>query len=174
MGEGGFSILLFKNDTWLALFRFVWVIFIVFDAALFVVFVVVWKKGLRFRPRIRPGKTSPPRAITLRDALVRERWNAIVEKARAGGSDAAKIAIIEADKLVDDSLKQMGLQGEHMADRLAQVAPEELHSLERLRRAHRIRNDLVHTPGFTITAQEAEQTLLDYQSFLKESKTLDS
>lgn len=166
-------MLFLKNDTWLALFRFVRVMFIVLDVALFVLFAVVVKKGLRFRPHIHPGKAPPSRVLTLRDALVRERWNAIVEKARAGGADAMKIALIEADKLVDDLLKQMGLQGEHMADRLSQIAPEELRSLDRLERAHRLRNTVVHTPGFMVTAQEAEQALLDYQAFLKEVKTLD-
>ncbi|MDP3975076.1 MAG: hypothetical protein Q8P88_02220, partial [Candidatus Jorgensenbacteria bacterium] len=78
------------------------------------------------------------------------------------------LAIIEADKLVDDALKTSGLQGEHMADRLEKLRVEDYPTLDRLWRAHRVRNELVHTPDFGINEGDAKDVLRVYEKFLKE------
>ena len=166
------EILIGNVDPWLKLFRVAWAIFLTFDVALVVALIWVIQKGFAFRPPIHPSHTLPRRTLTLRDALMQERWRAVLAKAASGSADAFRIAIIDADKLADDALKQLGLEGEHMADRLEKITPAELRSLERLRRAHRIRNDFVHTPGFELSREAAARALEDYQAFLKEVQVL--
>lgn len=153
---------------WLNLFKGIRILAIVLDVLLLGLLVFSIQRGLRFRPRLRPSRVSSKTPFTLRDALLRERWNLLLKKTATGAPDALKIAVIDADKLVDDVLQQLGFQGEHMADRLEQFKPGELRSFERVSRAHRIRNQLVHSPGFTLTPEEAKRTLLDYQAFLRE------
>ena len=62
----------------------------------------------------------------------------------------------------------MNLPGEHMADRLERLASRYLKSINKLWQAHRIRNDLVHTPGFVLNPVDAKGVLENYQDFLKE------
>ena len=83
-----------------------------------------------------------------------------------------KLAIIDADGLVDDVLKQMGLPGEHFADRLARLTPEELKTFDKVWTAHRVRNDLVHTPGFALGLDEARRVMKSYEAFLIEIKAI--
>jgi hypothetical protein len=153
--------------------------FIVLDAILLFGFIFALIKGWKYRPHLHPWigghgthHGGAKGITTLRDQVVRERWLAVLKKAAAGTPDALKISIIDADKLVDDVLKQMGLAGEHMADRLEKLSAEDVRSLERLWRAHRLRNNLVHSLGFQISAHEAKQALENYEVFLKELKLL--
>lgn len=146
--------------------------FTVLDAILILVFIGVFFASLKYRPKLRPSHTPVRRIFTIRDAIVMERWQSITAKAKGGTPDANKVAIIDADKLVDDILKQLGLQGEHMADRLEKLSSDEVRSLDRIWRAHRLRNNLVHTPGFQLTLSEAKKALEDYEAFLKEVKVL--
>jgi hypothetical protein len=60
-----------------------------------------------------------------------------------------------------------------MADRLEQLNRADLPSLDDLWRAHRIRNDLVHTVGFTLTPNETREILGVYEKFLLELGALE-
>ncbi len=125
----------------------------------------------KFNTRKRPVEETP----ALRDNVVRERWQTIARKFSSGTPDAAREAVVEADALVDAVLKNnLELPGEHLADRLASLESEDVATLNRVWRAHRMRNDLVHTPGFTLSVEEAQNALDDYEAFLKEMGILEN
>jgi len=156
-------------DFWNSVFNAARIVFIVLDIILLVAFFFVFIQAWKFRPELAPYKVRQKKAFTVRDAVFKERWDFIMKKvAGAGSVDALKLGIIEADKLADDALKKLGLHGEHMADRLEHLSIEQVRTLDRLWRAHRLRNDLVHTPDFNLTPEIAARTLEDYRAFLKE------
>ena len=157
---------------WQEVYAIARVIFLVLDAALVTVFVYAVAKGWEYRPKFSLTPPSKRKTLTLRSAMFTEKWTRIKEKFALGTSEAVRIAIIEADAFIDEMLKQSGLEGEHMADRLSQLRPEEMKTLDRVWRAHRVRNDLVHTPAFSLSAAEAEQAMGDYEAFLKEMGVL--
>ncbi len=136
---------------------------IIFVAGLIILIAKTWK----FRPALHL-KERAKRIFTLRTEVFRERWQSVIKRVNLASPESMRLAIIEADGVVDAILKDIGISGEHMADRLMRIAPESLLSLNRLWRAHRLRNELVHTPGFAISAEEAKKTIDDYESFLKE------
>ncbi|RJP45691.1 hypothetical protein C4587_00425 [Candidatus Parcubacteria bacterium] len=144
-------------------------IFLILDALLAFGFVLAVVKGLKFRPHFEiRGSSTRARAASQRNKFFRDRWDATMKKFMQGTPDAVRVAIIEADSLVDEALKQMSFPGEHFADRLQKLNKEDFKTLDRLWAAHRIRNDLVHTPGFFLSASDAKGVLEDYQAFLKE------
>lgn len=148
--------------------------FLFFDAFLVVAFILVFREARSFRPPL--SRKSRPRTAEspFDQKLLGERWTRIVGGAPQSPPQSYVLAIIEADKLVDDSLKVMGIEGEHMADRLEKLRAEEYPTLDRLWRAHRVRNDLVHTPDFEIHPGDAEDVLKIYEKFLKELGALSS
>lgn len=148
------------------------IIVIILDVLLFAVFLLALTKSWRFRPRFDMPKKSRRRSLTLRSAFFEERWRSILQKFALNSPDSMRLAIIEADSLVDEALKQLGLPGEHMADRLEKLTGDILASLDGLWNAHRLRNDLVHSPGFEISAHEAQRALDKYHAFLKEIEAL--
>ncbi len=155
-------------DPWLNMARLV---FGFLDLVLLLLVAYLFTKIWKLRPHLVVDLPTEKRTLTLRRAIVQERWKKITARAAGGTLDSLRVAIIEADTLVSDSLKRMGLPGEHMADRLASFSDPEI-DLNRIWRAHRLRNDLVHATGFTITPEEAKKTLEDYESFLKDIRLL--
>jgi len=95
-------------------------------------------------------------------------WRKIITQSKANTPEARRLAIIDADALVDAFLKQVGYEGEHIADRLSQIIPGEMESLEGVWQAHRLRNNLVHASGVVATQAETRKALKNYENFLKE------
>jgi len=129
-------------------------------------------RAWHFHPRFELERDKAKKTITLRDALMKERWEAIAKKFSLGTAESMRLSVIEADALVDTALKNMDIPGDHLADRLSNLDTEDLTTVNRLWRAHRLRNDLVHTPGFSLSASDAELALNDYEAFLKEIEVL--
>jgi hypothetical protein len=127
---------------------------------------------VKYRPDLTYDHRPDKNILTLQEQRFRERWQEILNLAEPANGESFKKAIIEADTFVDGVLGELGLEGEHMADRLERLDPDEIGSMPKLWRAHRIRNDLVHTPGFVIAPADGWQVLQDYETFLKEIKVL--
>lgn len=125
-----------------------------------------------FHPRFDLEKRKARKIFTLRDAVMKERWQSIMKKFSLGTPESARLAVIEADALVDAALKGMEVPGEHLADRLSNLETEEIVSMNKIWRAHRMRNDLVHTPGFMLGPEDTKMALQDYEAFLKEIEAI--
>jgi hypothetical protein len=95
-------------------------------------------------------------------------WDTIKDKVKVGTPEAIRLAIIEADGFVDNILKKKGYEGDTFADRLSKVNPSGMDSIDDLWASHRLRNEIVHTPGFSISAANAEEAIHHYEAFLKE------
>lgn len=155
---------------WLASFR-VAVVYI--DLFFFVIFVILWFESRKLKPKFYLNPTKAigvtKEAMRVRDEKLKAHWEDILAKAESAPPQSLTLAIIEADSFIDDILKtQLNLAGEHMADRLDKLDDGDVKSLDKLWRAHRIRNDLVHTPGYFLNPHEARAVLRDYEKFLKE------
>lgn len=140
---------------------------------LLVGFIFAFKKAWEIKPKYRiRGQSHGRNLVALRSAVFRERWESVLRRFSANSPEAMRLAVIEADTLVDSVLKDMGLEGEHMADRLSGLSPDAMKSLQGLWRAHRLRNDLVHTPGFFLAPEDVRQAIKAYEAFLREVKVL--
>ena len=75
------------------------------------------------------------------------------------------VAIIEADKLLDKALIEMGIPGKTMGDRLKKSG-DKFTDLNAVWRAHKLRNYIAHEPGFEISYKQAQNALKIYKSAL--------
>ena len=144
-------------------------IFILLDILLLGFFIFTLMKALSIRPQFSALiHLSGKEVSVLKDSKVVSRWQELMESVASESPHAYTIAIIEADKLVDNVLKSLGFEGEHIADRIEQLASGNLATIDRLWKAHRVRNEIAHTPGFELTPVDAKQVLAAYEAFLKE------
>ncbi len=157
----------FINIPWRDIFFTLRWIFIVLNVIILTAFVYVFIRALEYRPKFvfnpKPLKRHP-----FKDPKFLARWQEIIKKAMSAPPQSLTLAIIEADSFVDDILKKMNLGGEHMADRLERLGARDLKTVDRLWKAHRVRNELVHTPGFILKPADAKGILEHYEAFLKE------
>jgi hypothetical protein len=143
--------------------------FLVLDAVLLFGAVYFLRKGLKIRPEFTLKHTPRERFMLLKnDASLQMAWEKIKAKAETNPPASYVLTIIEADTFVDDVLKRLGLPGNTMMERLEKLNSQEFSRLEDLRRAHRIRNALVHRPGFTVTREQAVEMMGTYEAFLSE------
>ena len=148
------------------------IVFIVLDIILIILFVYVFFKSLPFRPKFVFNPKPDKKSLLVRDATLKKHWQEIIRKAYNSPPQSLTLGIIEADGFIDDILKRMGLKGEHMADRLESLGNRGLKTVEKLWKVHKIRNDLVHTPGFILSLTDAKGVLRNYELFLKEIEVL--
>jgi hypothetical protein len=95
-----------------------------------------------------------------------KKWNLIKSRLETGQESQYKVAIIEADNLIDNLVMRMGYEGENMSDRLEGVPSGQLDHLEELKRAHLVRNRIIHEDKFILDRKTAEDTLALFEVFL--------
>jgi hypothetical protein len=117
------------------------------------------------------------RHVVLKTNLPKEtakkEWAKIEEHFYKGDENDLKIAVIEADKLLEEALRESGIRGSHLGDRLKNLKPEQLTNLDQVWQAHRLRNDIVHQPTFKLKRDLAERALGIYHDTLKNFQLLD-
>ncbi len=98
---------------------------------------------------------------------IARQWNTIKDRLRKGQDAELRLAVIEADQLLDSVLKRLGISGSSMAERLEKIRPWQLPNLPDVWIAHKMRNRLVHEPQTKITAYEATAAVQIYEKALK-------
>ncbi|MFM2423758.1 MAG: hypothetical protein RLZZ70_145 [Candidatus Parcubacteria bacterium] len=80
-----------------------------------------------------------------------------------------KLAIIEADIILDEALKRQGYAGTSLGERLRSVSPQALSTLDDAWEAHKIRNEIAHSGvDFILTHKLARETITRYERVFAE------
>lgn len=97
---------------------------------------------------------------------VAEKWKEIEKLMAADSALSWKMAVIEADKLMDSALKRAFMRGENMGERL-RFAASRHPKIRKVWEAHILRNDLVHETDRRLSKSEAEGALALFREGLK-------
>lgn len=100
-------------------------------------------------------------------------WQKILTRLSKSDEANLRLALIEADNLFDDLLKQMRIPGESMADRLRYIDSSQISNIDEIWRAHKLRNVMVHNHEYPITRNEMEFGVDAYEKALKELEFID-
>lgn len=153
-------------------------IFIGLDVVITILFFIALIKGWPFRPQIslfqKPTAHGPKDKKHNADKELAAHWARIKEKAATKTAENLRLAFIEADTILDAFLRKAGYIGDTMADRLKNITQGDAPSLPGAWEAHRLRNEVVHTPGFVLRPQDAERGIEAFESFLKELGALEN
>lgn len=95
-------------------------------------------------------------------------WDVIMEKLKSGLKSDYKLAVIEADGVLDEVLKKVGYKGENLEAKLKQLSPVHYPDLDKMQEVHRIRNDIVRDPDYQLGLGEAKRALAVYKKILEE------
>ena len=103
-----------------------------------------------------------------------ETWNSIRSKLLSDAPSDWRLAIIEADIYLDRVLDQKGYYGDTLGDKLKQVDPEKLPSVQIAWEAHKVRNRIAHDgAGFILTMPEARRVLSYYEIVFRDLEVID-
>lgn len=106
-----------------------------------------------------------PRALDV--DKYRSRWLAIETRLKRDDMSSCTLCIIDADKLLDCALRDRGLPGNTMADRMKKYQGKWSNG-NGVWAAHKLRNRLVHETDVAIDYDRVRQALIAYKQALKD------
>jgi len=90
-------------------------------------------------------------------------WAKITKRLERPLESEYKLAIIEADNLLNKILERMGYKEETLGERLKKITADILPNIQEVSEAHKIRNNIVHDPDYKITLEKAQKTIKIYE-----------
>lgn len=111
-------------------------------------------------------KALPP-SFAPRESARRE-WEEIRMLANSSAPSEWNMAVLRADALAEQALRDAGYEGQTFADRLKIADPTVLKSLDQLWSAHRVRNIIAHEPLEQHSRESIITALRAYEQALKE------
>lgn len=100
-------------------------------------------------------------------------WREVLAKMYSTNASDWLAAVMQADAIMDDILKRMGLPGATMAERLQALDPSKLQSLQDVWDAHKLRNRVAHAPSTMLRHNELSAAIEKYKKALKELEYID-
>jgi hypothetical protein len=108
---------------------------------------------------------NSPRAFDVEK--YRSRWLAIETKLKRNDENSYTVCIFEADKLLDQALRDRGLSGKTMGERMKQCQGKWTNG-NGVWAAHKLRNRLAHEDDAKVDYERARQALVAFKQALKD------
>jgi len=98
-----------------------------------------------------------------------ERWRKVLTYIFSTNSADWKLAIIEADSMLESLLEELGFRGENLGERLKTATQETFRPLSAAWEAHTVRNKIAHEGlGYDISQHEAKRIIALYEQIFRE------
>ncbi|HTR18716.1 MAG TPA: hypothetical protein VMH91_01900 [Candidatus Paceibacterota bacterium] len=98
-------------------------------------------------------------------------WNRVVEESMSNDEKRWRLAILEADIMLNELLDLNGYRGETMADKMKQVDRANFHTIDLAWEAHRVRNSIAHEGSARLlNEREVRRVIGLYEQVFREFK----
>ncbi len=97
-----------------------------------------------------------------------KQWNKIIERLESGSEDEYKVAILEAEEMLDNILKRLNYPGDTLKERLDKLSPVTISDKRGVEVACETRNKIVYDPNYRLSLDEAKETLDYFGQALKD------
>lgn len=100
---------------------------------------------------------------------VNSRWDDVQNHITTDNPNDWKLAIIEADVMLEEALESAGYAGLSVGDKLKSASPAQFRTLDDAWRAHKVRNQIAHGGAdFVLTKKLAQETITQYRRVFQE------
>ncbi len=132
-----------------------------------VVYAVMRTNQIRARETKRIRDAIPKALPPLRN----ERWERVLTHVNSSNPNDWRIAIIEADVMLDELVLRLGYSGNTLGERLKQAVRGDFKTVDLAWEAHRVRNEIAHAGSdFVLTEREAKRVIDLYERVFEEFK----
>ena len=102
-----------------------------------------------------------------------KRWDTVEKHVATNNPNDWKLAIIEADIMLDEMLASAGYAGNTIGDKLKSASPQTFQTLDQAWTAHKVRNQIAHGGvDFVLTSKLAQETVTQYRMVFQEFKVI--
>ncbi|NCU41742.1 MAG: hypothetical protein EOM19_03385 [Candidatus Moranbacteria bacterium] len=166
-GEGISLVGILWNSSFFVFIKFLLAVYTLVLLADLIMLLVLRGLGQDIR-KDRYGADMP---VAYKKATTKQ-WLSVEKHLSGHSSQDWKIAVLEADKIVEDILNKVGFSGENFRERIENVHPDSLEKREELLRAHSVRNAIIKDSDYVLEKGEARETVQIYEEFLKDWEAL--
>ena len=123
-------------------------------------------------------KYATPRAeeshdLKLAPDIMKQRWVRVMEHISSTSDNDWKLAILEADIMLDEMLDRQGYHGESIGDKLKKVETADFDSINEAWEAHKVRNQIAHEgSAFMLSQRQAKETVAMYEKVFREFRMI--
>ncbi len=101
-------------------------------------------------------------------SLMSKEWKKIKKKAEKATESERKLAVLDADKLLERALTRFGYEGKTSGEKIKQCEDIDKEIWE----AHQIRSDIVHDPSIRLSEEVTRKALMIYERALEKLKAI--
>lgn len=100
-----------------------------------------------------------------------ERWERVIGHLNSANANDWRLAIIEADVMLDEALRSRGYYGDSLGEMLKGVDKSDMLTLDEAWEAHKVRNQVAHAGSdYLLNEREAKHVISLYEKVFKEFK----
>lgn len=97
------------------------------------------------------------------------RWEHVLAMASSESPGEWRLAILEADTMLDELTRSMSYRGDNLGERLKNIEKSDFNTLDLAWEAHKVRNQIAHTGSdFILTSREAKRIIGLYRQVFEE------
>lgn len=98
-----------------------------------------------------------------------EKWKKVIEYANSDNASDWRLSIIEADVMLEELLRTLGLNGDSVGEMLKSADKNEFSTIDDAWKAHKTRNAITHSgTGFELNERETKHTIALFEKVFKE------
>lgn len=148
------------------------IIFVLSLISVFFIAIIVYSV-MRLRERSEENRKKFHEAIHSAEihdeSKDHEMWGKVVEHIKSANPSDWRLAIIEADNMLDILTRELRLPGNSLGERLKSVNQDNFKNLDMAWQAHKVRNRIAHEGlSFELSYTEAKRTIESYETVLRE------
>lgn len=156
---------LFLAWSWFAIFSFI------ISAILLCIFLYAKRRKAEIEAIIEAKYHTE--GVTYDKEKKNVRWEQILLHVASENPNDWRLAIIEADIILDEMVKSMGYAGASLGERLKRIEQSDFTSIEAAWEAHKVRNRIAHSGSdFILTQREARRIISLYEQVFREFEYL--
>ncbi len=117
-----------------------------------------------------PVEPQPPgQPLPMGKSPTNEKWELILKHLQSENSSDWRLAIMEADIMLEELLKSNGYHGDGVGEMLKAVEPSDMLTLDKAWEGHKVRNRIAHSgTSFELNEREAKRVISLFESVFKE------
>ncbi len=99
-------------------------------------------------------------------------WKKIMKRLETGLESEYKLAVIEADAMLEQVLERMGHTEPTIEEKIDKITSNDIPSIEDLKAVRDTRNGVIHDPDYDLSQEKAKEVLAIYEKAFRELKIL--
>ena len=105
--------------------------------------------------------------VRFKKAKYNPRWEAIERRLEEGSVASGKMALIEADKMLDEALGILGYAGKDTTEKIGNIKPGQLVGIAEVRNIHEFYRRIVDDPSYDASLDEIKAALSAYERLFR-------